>query len=203
MDLLNIILHIDIYLSEIVSAYGTLSYFFLFIVIFLETGLVFTPFLPGDSLLFAAGAIAAISSINPYLLILIIWLAAFLGDTANYWIGKLFGEKLSSKINQKYLDKTHEFYNKYGGATIFIARFVPVIRTFAPFVAGLGKMEYKKFFIYNITSGLVWTSLFISLGYLFGNIDLVKQNFSIIVIGIIIISFVPVVIGVIKEKLIR
>jgi len=200
MDLLNIILHIDVYLTDIVSAYGALSYFFLFVVIFLETGLVFTPFLPGDSLLFAAGAISVISSLNVYLLILIIWMAAFLGDTANYYIGNILGQKLSSKIKKEYLDKTHEFYNKYGGLTIFIARFVPIVRTFAPFVAGLGKMEYKKFFIYNISGGLVWTSLFVSLGYFFGNIPLVKQNFSIIVIGIIIISIMPIAVGLIKKK---
>jgi len=200
MDLINIIFHIDVYLTDIVSAYGALSYFFLFVVIFLETGLVFTPFLPGDSLLFAAGAISAISSLNVYLLILIIWMAAFLGDTANYWIGNILGQKLSSKIRKEYLDKTHEFYNKYGGLTIFIARFVPIVRTFAPFVAGLGKMDYKKFFIYNISGGLVWTSLFIGLGYFFGNIPLVKQNFSIIVIGIIIISIIPIAVGLIKKK---
>jgi len=200
MDLINIIFHIDVYLTDIVSAYGALSYFFLFVVIFLETGLVFTPFLPGDSLLFAAGAISAISSLNVYLLILIIWMAAFLGDTANYWIGNILGQKLSSKIRKEYLDKTHEFYNKYGGLTIFIARFVPIVRTFAPFVAGLGKMDYKKFFICNISGGLVWTSLFIGLGYFFGNIPLVKQNFSIIVIGIIIISIIPIAVGLIKKK---
>jgi len=200
MDLLNIILHIDTYLTDIVSAYGALSYLFLFIVIFLETGLVFTPFLPGDSLLFAAGAIAALNSLNIYYLIIIIWLAAFLGDTANYWIGNLLGEKISSKVNQKYLNRTHEFYNKYGGATIFLARFVPIVRTFAPFVAGLGKMEYKKFFYYNILGGLVWTSLFIGMGYFLGNIPQVKQNFSIIIIGIIFISIVPILFGLLKKK---
>lgn len=200
MDLLNIILHIDVYLSDVVSVYGTLSYFPLFVVIFLETGLVFTPFLPGDSLIFAAGAVAALSSLNIYLLILIIWAAAFLGDTANYWIGKFLGQKLSSKIKKEYLDRTQEFYKKYGGLTIFIARFVPIVRTFAPFVAGLGKMEYKKFFIYNVIGGLVWSSLFASIGYFFGNIPIVKQNFSIIVIGIIIISIVPVALELTKKK---
>ena len=200
MDLINITLHIDTYLADIVSAYGALSYLFLFIVIFLETGLVFTPFLPGDSLLFAAGAISAISSLNVYFLILTIWIAAFLGDTANYWIGNLLGQKLSSKVNQKYLDKTHEFYAKYGGATVFIARFVPIVRTFAPFVAGLGKMDYKKFFCWNIEGGFVWTSLFVALGYFFGNIPQVKQNFSVIIIAIIIISIIPVLIGITKKK---
>jgi membrane-associated protein len=200
MDLLNIILHIDTYLTDIVSVYGALSYFFLFVVIFLETGLVFTPFLPGDSLLFAAGAISALNSLNIYFLIIIIWIAAFLGDTVNYWTGNIFGQKISSKINQKYLEKTHEFYNKYGGATIFIARFVPVVRTFAPFVAGLGKMDYRKFFYYNITGGFVWVSLFAGLGYFLGNMPQIKQNFSIIVIGIIIISAIPIAVGLIKNK---
>ncbi|MFA5714582.1 MAG: VTT domain-containing protein [Candidatus Paceibacterota bacterium] len=200
MDLLNIILHIDIYLSEIVSAYGALSYLFLFIVVFLETGLVFTPFLPGDSLLFAAGAISALSSLNIYLLILIVWIAAFLGDTTNYWIGNIFGQKISSRVNQKYLYRTHEFYNKYGGFTIFIARFVPVVRTFAPFVAGLGKMEYKKFFYYNIAGGFVWVSLFASLGYFLGNMPQIKQNFSIIVVAIIIISAIPILLEIFKKK---
>jgi membrane-associated protein len=195
MDLINIILHIDIYLADIVSAYGTLSYLFLFIVIFLETGLVLTPFLPGDSLLFAAGAISAISSLNIFLLVFIAWMAAFLGDTANYWIGKFLGQKLASKIKKEYLDKTHDFYSKYGGLTIFISRFVPIVRTFAPFVAGLGKMEYKKFFIYNIAGGLVWTSLFASLGYFFGNIPLVRQNFSLVVIMIIVASIIPAIIA--------
>ncbi|MFA5310372.1 MAG: DedA family protein [Candidatus Paceibacterota bacterium] len=200
MDLINTILHIDIYLAEIVNAYGTLSYLLLFTVIFIETGLVFVPFLPGDSLLFAAGAIAAINSLNIYILIAILWLAAFAGDTANYFIGKFFGKKLSNKVNQEYLDRTQEFYKKYGGMTIFLARFIPIIRTFAPFVAGLGKMEYKKFFVYNIVGGFVWTSLFVGLGYFFGNIPLIKQNFSLIVIGIIIISIIPVAVGLIKKK---
>ncbi|MFA5169521.1 MAG: DedA family protein [Candidatus Paceibacterota bacterium] len=200
MDLINTILHIDIYLAEIVNAYGTLSYLLLFAVIFIETGLVFVPFLPGDSLLFAAGAIAAINSLNIYILIAILWLAAFAGDTANYFIGKFFGKKLSNKVNQEYLDRTQEFYKKYGGMTIFLARFIPIIRTFAPFVAGLGKMEYKKFFVYNIVGGFVWTSLFVGLGYFFGNIPLIKQNFSLIVIGIIIISIIPVAVGLIKKK---
>jgi membrane-associated protein len=200
MDLLNIILHIDTYLTDIVSAYGAFSYFFLFIVIFLETGFVFTPFLPGDSLLFAAGAISALNSLNIYFLILIVWIAAFLGDTANYWIGNIFGQKISSRINQKYLDRTHEFYNKYGGTAIFIARFVPVVRTFAPFIAGLGKMEYKKFFYYNIAGGFVWVSLFAGIGYFLGNIPQIKQNFSIIVVAIIIISAAPILIELVKKK---
>jgi len=200
MDLINVILHIDIYLAEIVNAYGTLSYLLLFTVIFIETGLVFVPFLPGDSLLFAAGAIAAISSLNIYILIAILWTAAFAGDTANYFIGKFFGNKLSNKVNQEYLIRTQEFYKKYGGMTIFLARFIPIIRTFAPFVAGLGKMDYKKFVSYNAIGGLVWVLLFTLSGYFLGNIPQIKENFSIIVIGIIIISIIPVAAGLIKKK---
>jgi membrane-associated protein len=200
MDLINTILHIDIYLTEIVNAYGALSYFLLFAVIFIETGLVFIPFLPGDSLLFAAGAISAISLLNIFVLILILWIAAFLGDTVNYFIGKIFGEKLTNKINQKYLIRTQEFYKKYGGITIFLARFIPIIRTFAPFVAGLGKMDYKKFISYNATGGLVWVLLFTLSGYFLGNIPQVKENFFIIVIIIIIISLLPILFELIKNK---
>ena len=200
MDLINIILHIDIYLAEIVNIYGILSYLLLFIVIFIETGLVFVPFLPGDSLLFAAGAISAISSLNIYALIIILFIAAFLGDTTNYFIGKFFGNKLSAKVNQKYLLRTQEFYKKYGGMTIFLARFIPIIRTFAPFVAGFGKMNYNKFIIYNATGGLIWVLLFTLSGYFLGNIPQIKENFSIIVVIIILLSFVPVLFEFIKNK---
>lgn len=200
MDLINIILHIDIYLTDIVNVYGALSYLLLFATIFVETGLVFTPFLPGDSLLFAAGAISAISSINICMLILVLFLAAFLGDTANYFIGKYFGEKISNKINQKYLIETQDFYKKYGGTTIFLARFIPIVRTFAPFVAGLGKMDYKRFIAYNATGGLIWVLLFTLLGYFLGNIPQVKANFSIIVILIILISLIPVALKFIKKS---
>ncbi|MFA5432939.1 MAG: VTT domain-containing protein [Candidatus Paceibacterota bacterium] len=200
MDLINTILHIDIYLTEIVNVYGTLAYFFLFATIFIETGLVFVPFLPGDSLLFAAGAISAISSINIYLLIILLWSAAFLGDTTNYFIGKFFGEKISSKINQKYLIKAHEFYDKHGNMTIFLARFIPIIRTFAPFVAGLGKMDYKRFMVYNALGGLIWILIFTLSGYFLGNIPQIKENFSIIVVLIILISFSPVIFEFIKNK---
>ena len=200
MDLLNIFIHLDVYLSDIVSAYGALSYLFLSGIVFLETGIVFTPFLPGDSLLFAAGALSALNAFDPRLLIILISFSAILGDTANYWIGQFLGEKLSARIKKEYLDKTHEFYNKYGGLTIFTARFVPIVRTFAPFVAGMGKMEYKRFFLWNVAGGIVWTSLFVSLGYFFGNIPLIKQNFSIIVIGIILISVIPIIIEVLKKR---
>jgi membrane-associated protein len=200
MDLINTILHIDIYLTQIINAYGALSYLLLFAVIFIETGLVFIPFLPGDSLLFAAGAISAISSLNIFVLIIILWIAAFLGDTTNYFIGKLFGDKLSTKVNQEYLTRTQEYYKKYGGITIFLARFIPIIRTFAPFVAGLGKMDYKKFISYNAAGGLIWVLLFTLSGYFLGNIPQIKENFSIIVILIIILSIVPVLLEFIKNK---
>jgi membrane-associated protein len=172
----------------------------LFAVIFIETGLVFIPFLPGDSLLFAAGAISAISSLDIYALIIILFIAAFLGDTTNYFIGKLLGNKLSAKVNQEYLLRTQEFYKKYGGMTIFLARFIPIIRTFAPFVAGLGKMDYKKFIAYNAIGGLIWVLLFTLSGYFLGNIPQIKENFSIIVVIIILLSFVPVLFEFLKNK---
>jgi membrane-associated protein len=200
MDLINIIFHTDIYLNEIINAYGTISYALLFVIIFIETGLVFFPFLPGDSLLFAAGAISAISSINIIYLIVFLFIATFLGDNINYTIGKFFGQRISKKVNQKYLNDAQEFYNKYGTATIFLARFVPIIRTFAPFVAGLGKMDYNKFVAYNALGGLLWVLLFTLSGYFLGNVPQVKENFSIIVVAIIIISFIPVLIGILKNK---
>ena len=200
MDLINFILHVDVYLTEIVNVYGTLSYFLLFAIIFVETGVVFAPFLPGDSLLFAAGAITAISSLNIYVLIILLWIAAFLGDTTNYFIGKFFGKKLSTKVNQEYLIRTQDFYKKHGGVTIFLARFIPIIRTFAPFIAGLGEMDYKKFMSYNAIGGLVWVSLFTLSGYFLGNIALIKENFSIVVIIIILLSFFPIIFEFIKNK---
>lgn len=203
--LFSFILHIDTHLGEIISRYGTLSYAILFLILFAETGFVFTPFLPGDSLLFAAGAFAALGSFNLWILLFILWLAAFLGDTVNYWIGHFFGQKLIDNpkvpINQHHVDKTQEFYKKHGGVTIFLARFIPIIRTFAPFVAGIGKMEYSKFLTYNIFGGFVWVFLFTTVGYLFGNIPIVKKNFSLIIIAIILISVLPMLIEFIKHKI--
>ena len=178
---------------------------FLFLIIFAETGFVFTPFLPGDSILFAAGAFAALGSFNITLLVFLLWLAAFSGDMINYWIGHFFGQKIIDHpkipfINQKHIDKTQKFYKKHGGKTIFLARFIPIIRTFAPFVAGVGKMEYKRFAIYNILGGLVWIFSFTLAGYFFGNIPQVKRNFSIIIIIIIVLSVVPIIIEIIKNK---
>ncbi|MBT3337394.1 MAG: DedA family protein [Anaerolineae bacterium] len=192
----DIFIHLDVYLSDIISQYGTWTYAILFAVIFVETGLVVMPFLPGDSLLFAAGAIAAIgdSGLNIFLMVGLLMVAAILGDTVNYWIGHSLGEKAydSKWVKKEYLDKTHEFFEKHGGKTIFLARFVPIIRTFAPFVAGVGKMSYKYFFSYNVFGGLVWVPLFAFAGYYFGNIDFVKHNFSIVILAIIVISLVPV-----------
>jgi len=196
--LIDMVLHVDRYLLEIVRDYSTLTYGVLFLVIFLETGIVITPFLPGDSLLFAVGAISAIGALNVYIAFLVIFIAAVLGDTANYNIGKYIGVKVfrsksSIFFNKEHLQKAEIFYKKHGGKTIILARFIPIIRTFAPFVAGIGKMSYKRFLAYNVIGAFLWCILFIFLGYLFGNIPFVKENFSLVVIGIIIISFIPVI----------
>ena len=202
--IINFILHIDTHLGAIIAGYGTLTYIFMFAVIFAETGFVFTPFLPGDSLIFAAGAFAALGSFNVFALLLLFWLAAFLGDTANYWVGHFFGQKIIDNprlpINQNHIDKTQKFYDKHGGKTIFLARFIPIVRTFAPFVAGVGKMEYKKFITYNATGGLTWVSSFTLLGYFFGNLPSVKENFSIVVFAIILLSVAPIFIEFIRSR---
>ena len=204
--IISFVLHIDTHLGEIIGNYGVLSYLILFGIIFAETGLVFVPFLPGDSLLFAAGAFAAIGSFNIFLILGLLFLAAFLGDTANYWIGHFFGQKIIDNpkipfINQKHIDETQEFYKKHGGKTIFLARFVPIVRTFAPFVAGIGKMHYGDFIKYNLTGGLVWVFGFTLLGFFFGNIPVVKENFSIVVLAIVALSAAPMVYEVIKSKI--
>lgn len=205
-SLFDFVLHIDTHLGEIITNYGTLSYLILFGIIFAETGLVFVPFLPGDSLLFAAGAFAAIGSFNLFLILGILFVAAFLGDTANYWIGHFFGQKIIDNpkiplINQKHIDETQEFYKKHGGKTIFLARFVPIVRTFAPFVAGIGKMHYGDFIKYNLAGGFVWVFGFTLLGFFFGNIPIVKENFSIVVLAIIALSVSPMVYEVVKSKM--
>jgi membrane-associated protein len=202
---IDFILHIDTHLGALIATYGTLTYIFLFAILFAETGFVFTPFLPGDSLIFAAGAFAAIGSFNVVVLIFLFWCAAFLGDTTNYWIGHFFGQKIIDNphfpINQKHIDKTQKFYDKHGGKTIFLARFIPIIRTFAPFVAGIGKMEYKKFISFNATGGLTWVCAFTLLGYFFGNLPGVRTNFSFVIIAIIVLSLTPIFIEFIKSKL--
>lgn len=204
LSVFNFILHIDVHLGEIINQYGTLSYLVLFGIIFAETGFVFTPFLPGDSLLFAAGAFAALGNFNVVILLLLLWLAAFLGDTANYWIGHFFGQKIIDNprlpIKQEHIDKTKSFYAKHGGKTIFLARFVPIVRTFAPFVAGIGKMDYRHFLLYNLTGGFVWVAGFTLTGYFFGNLPAVKHNFSLVILVIIGLSLLPMVIEFIRSR---
>ncbi len=193
--LIDLFLHLDQHLLEIINQYGTFTYAILFVVIFAETGLVFTPFLPGDSLLFAAGAFAAKGSFNVILLFVLLGGACIIGDTVNYWIGNFLGPKVFEKkirfLNKEHLEKTHKFFEKYGGKTIIIARFIPIVRTFAPFVAGVGAMTYSKFIIYNVVGGILWSALFIYGGYFFGNIDFVKHNFSVVILAIIFISILP------------
>ena len=204
--LIDLILHMDTHLAELITKYDTWTYLILFLVIFMETGLVVTPFLPGDSLLFAAGALAALdgSPLNVVLLWFLLFIAAIVGDTVNYSIGKFVGPKAftsnSKLLKKEYLDRTHAFYQKHGGVTIFLARFIPIIRTFAPFVAGIGEMRYSYFLSYNIIGGLVWTLLFTFGGYFFGNLSFVKENFSLVVIAIIVISFIPAVGEAVKAR---
>ena len=203
--LIDFVLHIDRHLLEIVSNYQSWTYAILFLVIFCETGLVVTPILPGDSLLFAAGAVAAMQGnpINIYALILLMLLAAFLGDNTNYFIGRFLGLKVYEKdyrlIRRKYLEDTHAFYEKHGGKTLIIARFMPIIRTFAPFVAGVGTMKYRRFLMFCVVGNLLWVNIFSFAGYFFGNIPTVKRNFSLVVFAIIFISFVPPVYTFLKQ----
>lgn len=202
--LIDFILHMDVHLNEIISNYGAWTYGILSGVIFMETGFVVTPFLPGDSLLFAAGTFASLGSLNPFLLFGLLSTAAILGDTVNYHIGQYIGERAFSGeikfLKQEYLEKTQEFYDKHGGKAIILARFVPIIRTFAPFVAGIGTMKYRKFITYNVVGGIIWVALFISLGFFFGNIPFVKKNFELVIFAIIFISFIPPVLEVFKAR---
>lgn len=204
IDIITFILHIDKHLANIIQQYGALSYILLFVIIFMETGFVVTPFLPGDSLIFAASAFAAIGSFNIVLLYIILALAAILGDTVNYWIGHYIGPKAFSGnvkfLKKEYIDKTHEYFEKYGGKTIIIARFIPIVRTFAPFVAGVGAMSYRQFILYNIIGGLSWVGLFCLGGYFFGNLPFVKKNFTLVVLAIIIISVIPAITEFINAK---
>lgn len=203
--IIDFILHIDQHLVSFAAQYGVWIYAILFLIVFCETGLVVTPFLPGDSLLFAAGGIAAIGSMNIHLMVALLIAAAIIGDAVNFMIGKYFGEKLfanpDSKIfKRSYLDKTHAFYEKYGGKTIIIARFVPIVRTFAPFVAGMAKMDYGKFIRYNVIGAVLWVVLFSYIGYFFANTEFVKKNLGLVLIAIIVISVLPAVIEVIRAK---
>lgn len=202
---IDLVLHMDEHLPQIINDFGIWTYLILFLVIFCETGLVITPFLPGDSLIFLLGALAKAGDLNFPAIIAVLIIAAILGDSCNYEIGKFFGAKLfkneNSKIFKKeYLDRTHEFYEKYGGKTIIIARFVPIIRTFAPFVAGMGSMSYKKFFSYNVFGAIGWVAIFSFGGFFFGGIPWVQNNFFIVAIVIILISLLPAVITLLKNR---
>jgi membrane-associated protein len=203
--IIDFILHIDVHLAEIINSFGLWTYAILFVVVFIETGLVVTPFLPGDSLLFAAGALAKLTgALDIKLLYLLMVIAAVAGDTANYWIGRFVGPKVfihkSRLFKKEYLDRTQAFYEKHGGKTIFLARFVPIIRTFAPFVAGIGKMRYGYFISYNIVGGIIWPAVFLFGGYFFGNFKIVQENFSLVAVAIILISVVPIFIEWIKSR---
>jgi membrane-associated protein len=203
-QLLDILLHLDKYLIQLSQDYGAWIYAILFLIIFCETGLVVTPFLPGDSLLFAVGALASTGAIDVWLITALLCAGAIMGDTVNYFIGHKFGDYFvahqSKLVKKEYLDKTHDFYERYGGRTIIIARFVPIVRTFAPFVAGMGSMTYAKFIAYNIVGGLVWIFSLIFLGFFFGELPIVKKNFSLVVFGIIGISILPIIWEFAKSK---
>ena len=203
---LDLILHLDVYLDMLVTNYGTWIYAILFLVIFCETGLVVMPFLPGDSLLFIAGAVAAGGAMDPLLLGGLLMLAAILGDSTNYLIGRTVGEKLFSNPNSKifrrdYLQQTHDFYDKHGGKTVTLARFLPIIRTFAPFVAGVGKMPYARFLGFSVLGTMLWVGGLVTLGYFFGNVPFIKKNLSLLVVGIIFVSLLPMIISLVRSKL--
>ena len=203
--IIDFVLHIDQNLLELVAAYGPWIYLILFLIVFAETGLVVTPFLPGDSLLFVAGAIAAMGEMNVHLLVALLILAAVLGDAVNYAVGHFFGMKLFSNpdsriFRRQYLDKTHDFYARHGGKTIILARFVPIVRTFAPFVAGVGRMTYRHFFSYNIVGALAWVLSFSYAGYFFGNLPVVKSNLSLLILAIIVVSVLPGVIEIWRSR---
>lgn len=207
-DFIDFFLHLDDHLKLMIEQYGTTTYIILFLIIFVETGLVIMPLLPGDSLLFAAGSFAGMGMLNLAYLMVLMFIAAVIGDTLNYYLGKTIGLKTlkwkignTQLVKQKYIDQTHEFYEKYGAKTIIIARFVPIVRTFAPFVAGIGEMNYKKFISFNVIGGAVWVSGLLLLGYVFGGLDIVKNNFETVIFGIILISILPIIFEVVKHKI--
>lgn len=195
-DIVDLFVHLDKHLENVLHDYGTWTYVILVAIVFCETGLVVTPFLPGDSLLFAAGTLSAFGPLNVHLLFILLWIAAVVGDSVNYAIGSYVGPRAFSGkfwlLNTNHLERTRQFYEKHGGKTIIIARFVPIVRTFAPFVAGVGGMNYSRFFTYNVVGGLVWVAGFLYLGYFFGNWPIVKENFGLAVIGIIFVSILPI-----------
>ncbi len=202
---INIFLHLDHYLSSIIQQYGFWTHLILFCIIFCETGLVVTPFLPGDSLLFATGTFAARGELELTVVLALLSVAAIAGDTINYWFGFLAGPKMLERkkirwVKKEYLDRTHQFYEKYGGKTIILARFIPIIRTFAPFVAGIGTMAYPRFLLYNIMGGTFWVVAMTLLGFFFGNIPIVKENFSFVIVVIIVISILPAVIEAFRQR---
>jgi len=205
--LIDFIIHIDVHLGSIISTYGITTYVILFLIIFMETGLVFTPFLPGDSLLFAAGAFAALNSLNIFVLWIVLLLAALIGNTSNYWIGYFFGKKIVAHpkipIDEEHIKETKKFFDKYGGKTIIIARFMPFVRTFAPFVAGVSRMSYKQFISYDLIGAFSWVTVGTMTGYFFGNIEFVKENFSLVIFGVIIISLFPIIFEIINKKIKR
>jgi len=203
--LVDFILHLDKHLSEIIQNFGIWTYCLLFLIVFAETGLVLTPFLPGDSLLFAVGAFAAMGALDVTMAFVVLSIAAIVGDSVNYAIGKFIGPKVFYKENarflkREYLERTHQFYEKYGGKTIVIARFVPIIRTFAPFVAGIGRMDYLYFITYNVVGALLWVTIFVLGGYFFGNIPIIKKNFTVVIFIIIFLSMLPGIIEILKAR---
>lgn len=208
MDLLrgivDLFLHLDQHLSRIISDYGTWTHLILFVIVFCETGLVVTPFLPGDSLLFAAGTFAALGALDVRLVVFLLIIAAIIGDTVNYWVGAYIGPRAFRGdvrfLRKDYLDRTHAFYEKHGGKTIILARFVPIIRTFAPFVAGVGAMSYPKFITYNVVGAVLWVGLFVLGGYYFGNIPVVRRNFTLVILVIIAISVLPVLLEAVRAR---
>jgi membrane-associated protein len=204
MQVVDFVLHVDVYLNDIIARYGAWTLALLFLIIFLETGVVVTPFLPGDSLIFAAATFAARGALNPWALFILLAIAAVAGDTVNYWIGHRVGARAYTGevrwIKKQYLERTNAFFEKHGGKTIFLARFVPIIRTFAPFVAGVSQMSYGFFWRWNVIGGIVWVATFTFLGYFFGNIPFVQKNFELVIVAIIVISLVPAVIEGIKVR---
>ncbi len=203
-QIIDFVLHIDVYLADIISRYGGWTLAVLFIIIFMETGLVVTPFLPGDSLIFAAATFAARGALDPWLIFILLSIAAIAGDTVNYWIGHRVGAKAYTGevrwIKKEYMQRTHAFFAKHGGQTIFLARFVPIVRTFTPFVAGVSQMPYGFFIRWNVIGGITWVGIFTALGYFFGNIPFVQDNFELVIIAIVLISLVPAVIEIVKAR---
>lgn len=204
MELIDFIIHVDVHLQEFANAHGALIYGLLFLIIFVETGIVVMPFLPGDSLLFAAGALAATGVMDPWALFFLLWFAAVLGDNCNYWVGRTIGQRVyewdSRWIKREHLAKTQGYFDRHGGKTIVFARFMPIIRTIAPFVAGVGKMPYRRFFLIDVFGGFVWIGSFIALGYGFGNLPVVKDNFMVVIFVIIGLSVMPGLIAAIKAR---